>query len=214
MLCRRADKTDIRPRVCHSNRYNHDRDHRFDGLQERIRNICVLAHVDHGKTTISDNLIAANSIISSKLVGEMRYLDSRDDEQQRGITMKSSSISLLHVPQAHTRAGGIAGVPVKDQLQEGYLISLIDSPGHVDFCSEVRNTSCFSRTVRHAAGALPAARSIGSVNCCAQLRKISHSSVFKVACYSSVTSLLVSINKRWRTHQNDFRHPTAWNGAL
>ena len=86
--------------------------------------------MDHGKTTISDNLIAANGIISSKLVGEMRYLDSRDDEQQRGI-------SLLHVPQAHTRVGGVAAVSIKDQLQQGYLVNLIDSPGHVDFCSEV-----------------------------------------------------------------------------
>jgi ribosome assembly protein 1 len=107
-------------------------------VQERIRNICVLAHVDHGKTTISDSLIAANGIINPKLVGEMRYLDSRDDEQQRGITMKSSSISLLHVPHAHLRPEGIASVGLQEQLQKGFLINLIDSPGHVDFCSEVR----------------------------------------------------------------------------
>ena len=50
-------------------------------LQERIRNICILAHVDHGKTTMSDHLIAANGLIHPRLVGELRYLDSRDDEQ-------------------------------------------------------------------------------------------------------------------------------------
>lgn len=107
-------------------------------VQERIRNICVLAHVDHGKTTLSDNLIASNGIISSKLVGEMRYLDSREDEQQRGITMKSSSISLLHVPASvRGEAGNAAPLSVQQQLQHGNLINLIDSPGHVDFCSEV-----------------------------------------------------------------------------
>uniref|UniRef100_A0A8K9Y6S5 Elongation factor-like 1 n=1 Tax=Oncorhynchus mykiss TaxID=8022 RepID=A0A8K9Y6S5_ONCMY len=81
-----------------------------------VRNLCILAHVDHGKTTLADSLVASNGIISSRLAGKLRYLDSREDEQIRGITMKSSAISLHY----------------KD-----YLINLIDSPGHVDFSSEV-----------------------------------------------------------------------------
>nr|XP_033776855.1 elongation factor-like GTPase 1 isoform X2 [Geotrypetes seraphini] len=85
-----------------------------------IRNICILAHVDHGKTTIADCLISSNGIISSRLAGKLRYLDSREDEQIRGITMKSSAISLHY----------------EEDGQE-FLINLIDSPGHVDFSSEV-----------------------------------------------------------------------------
>ncbi|KAJ3051247.1 Cytoplasmic GTPase/eEF2-like protein (ribosomal biogenesis) [Rhizophlyctis rosea] len=102
--------------------------------QTGIRNICILAHVDHGKTTLSDSLLASNGIISSKLSGKVRYLDSREDEQQRGITMKSSGISLFFriLQQA---AGG------QDTVTEDYLINLIDSPGHVDFSSEVSTAS-------------------------------------------------------------------------
>lgn len=62
--------------------------------RSHIRNICILAHVDHGKTTLSDSLLASNGIISAKLAGKVRYLDSREDEQLRGITMQASGISL------------------------------------------------------------------------------------------------------------------------
>ncbi|XP_049573359.1 elongation factor-like GTPase 1 isoform X3 [Syngnathus scovelli] len=85
-----------------------------------IRNLCILAHVDHGKTTLADCLVASNGIISSRQAGKLRYLDSREDEQIRGITMKSSAISL------HFQEG-----------DEDFLLNLIDSPGHVDFSSEV-----------------------------------------------------------------------------
>src|SRR5271156_1084104 len=83
-----------------------------------VRNICILAHVDHGKTSLSDSLIATNGIISPKLAGKIRYLDSRPDEQLRGITMESSAISLYF---SMTRRPA----PDVEPTQQEYLINLI-----------------------------------------------------------------------------------------
>ncbi|KAI8086124.1 uncharacterized protein BX664DRAFT_386577 [Halteromyces radiatus] len=105
---------------------------------KNIRNICILAHVDHGKTTLSDSLLATNGIISSKMAGKVRYLDSREDEQERGITMESSAISLyFKLVKAVHQEGQDISTPVASE----YLINLIDSPGHVDFSSEVSTAS-------------------------------------------------------------------------
>ena len=94
---------------------------------ERIRNICIVGHIDHGKTTLADWLLAANGFLSHRLVGKARYMDFREDEQQRGITMKSAGVTLWH---QHRSSEGVDGVG-------DCAITLIDSPGHVDFAAEV-----------------------------------------------------------------------------
>ncbi|KAF3769570.1 P-loop containing nucleoside triphosphate hydrolase protein [Cryphonectria parasitica EP155] len=101
---------------------------------DNVRNICILAHVDHGKTSLTDALLATNGIISPRLAGKVRYLDSRPDEQQRGITMESSAISLYF--SMLRRSSPDAAPEAKE-----YLINLIDSPGHIDFSSEVSTAS-------------------------------------------------------------------------
>ncbi len=89
---------------------------------------------DHGKTSLTDALLATNGIISPRLAGKIRYLDSRPDEQLRGITMESSAISLLF---SMLRRASDSTTPKPTD----YLINLIDSPGHIDFSSEVSTAS-------------------------------------------------------------------------
>jgi ribosome assembly protein 1 len=89
---------------------------------------------DHGKTSLTDALIATNGIISPKLAGKIRYLDSRPDEQLRGITMESSAISLYFSLLRRS-------APDAEPEQKEFLINLIDSPGHIDFSYEVSTAS-------------------------------------------------------------------------
>jgi elongation factor 2 len=98
-----------------------------------IRNMSVIAHVDHGKSTLTDSLVQRAGIISAAKAGEARFTDTRADEQERGITIKSTAISLYaHLPDEED----LKDIPQKVDGNE-FLINLIDSPGHVDFSSEV-----------------------------------------------------------------------------
>ncbi|KAJ1891885.1 translation elongation factor 2, partial [Kickxella alabastrina] len=105
------------------------------GLMDKvtnIRNMSVIAHVDHGKSTLTDSLVAKAGIISSARAGETRFTDTRQDEQDRCITIKSTAISMyfeLDDEQMEDITSKTVG--------NGFLINLIDSPGHVDFSSEV-----------------------------------------------------------------------------
>lgn len=105
------------------------------GLMDRatnVRNMSVIAHVDHGKSTLTDSLVQRAGIISAAKAGEQRFTDTRADEQERGVTIKSTAISL-YAPMAEEDLKDIK------QKTDGtdFLINLIDSPGHVDFSSEV-----------------------------------------------------------------------------
>jgi elongation factor 2 len=83
---------------------------------EKIRNIAIIAHIDHGKTTMTDSLLSGAKIISEKRAGQQRYMDFDPEQRKRGITINASTISFVY----------------KD-----YLINLIDTPGHADFGGDV-----------------------------------------------------------------------------
>lgn len=87
---------------------------------EYIRNIGIVAHIDHGKTTFSDNLLSGAGMISEELAGRQLFMDSDAEEQARGITIDASNVSMVH-----------------EYNGKEYLINMIDTPGHVDFGGDV-----------------------------------------------------------------------------
>jgi len=104
-----------------------------------IRNMSVIAHVDHGKSTLTDSLVAKAGIIAAAKAGETRATDTRKDEQERCITIKSTAISMyFDMDQKDLEFIKQDRAKKPDgSLETGFLINLIDSPGHVDFSSEV-----------------------------------------------------------------------------
>jgi len=89
-------------------------------VPENIRNIGIVAHIDHGKTTLTDNLLAGAGMISKELAGTQLFMDFDEEEQARGITINAANVSMVHEFEG-----------------EEYLINLIDTPGHVDFGGDV-----------------------------------------------------------------------------
>ena len=90
------------------------------GRPENIRNIGIVAHIDHGKTTLTDNLLAGAGMISKELAGRQLFMDFDEEEQARGITIDAANVSMVH-----------------EFDDDEYLINLIDTPGHVDFGGDV-----------------------------------------------------------------------------
>ncbi len=90
------------------------------GQIDMIRNLGIAAHIDHGKTTLSDNLIAGAGMMSEELAGKQLLLDYDEQEQARGITINAANASMVHTYEG-----------------KEYLINLIDTPGHVDFGGDV-----------------------------------------------------------------------------
>jgi elongation factor 2 len=88
--------------------------------RDQIRNIGIVAHIDHGKTTLTDNFIAGSGLMSEALAGKQLVMDFHDDERERGITINAANISLVEAYKGTE-----------------YLINIIDTPGHVDFSGDV-----------------------------------------------------------------------------
>ena len=93
--------------------------------KENIRNFCILAHIDHGKSTLADRFLEVTGTVEKRKMRE-QYLDMHPLEREKGITIKMQPVRMMWKPPAEMGIG-----------EEEYMLNLIDTPGHVDFTYEV-----------------------------------------------------------------------------
>lgn len=117
-----------------ASRVNSERIEDVMNKRQNIRNMCVIAHVDHGKSTLTDALVSRAGLIPESQSGQKRFTDNNEIEIERGITIKSTAVSMFFDMSKNERVLG----DLKQQRDgDGFLVNLIDCPGHVDFSSEV-----------------------------------------------------------------------------